>query len=249
MELEAGCVVWSIRRLRGYLFGVYFMIFTDHECLKQICKIGETKPRIQRWMEFLSAHNFGLSYRRGRDNANADFLSRLPLPPIEEDIFGLLRLVGPRQSWRLSNPRMWTYHPLLPHPGRWLGWASPVTRHRSMRWHGWAETLHRKFPVSGGLPLTKDDFRTHRAPMSPRHMTARPNRPRATPPEVPCTAYAINDSDAAPRRRTRSQTAISEGNAPSRPDYRTAARSGFAAPAASAPPPSPRVARLRAGFA
>ena len=31
MELEAGCVVWSIRRLRRYLFGVYFLVFTDHQ--------------------------------------------------------------------------------------------------------------------------------------------------------------------------------------------------------------------------
>ena len=61
MELEAGCVVWCIRRLRRYLFGVYFLVFTDHQCLQQICKIGETKPR-QRWMEFLSAYNFRLSY-------------------------------------------------------------------------------------------------------------------------------------------------------------------------------------------
>ena len=29
MELKAGCVVWSIRRLRHYLFGVYFLFFTD----------------------------------------------------------------------------------------------------------------------------------------------------------------------------------------------------------------------------
>ena len=50
MELEAGWVVWSIRPLRRYLFGVYFLVFTDHQCLQQICKIGETKPRIQRWM-------------------------------------------------------------------------------------------------------------------------------------------------------------------------------------------------------
>ena len=50
MELEAGCVVWGIRRLRRYLFGVYFLLFTDHQCLQQICKIEETKPRIQRWM-------------------------------------------------------------------------------------------------------------------------------------------------------------------------------------------------------
>ena len=61
MELEAGCVVWSIRRLRRYLFSVFFLIFTDHECLKQISKIGESKPRIQRWMEFFSAYNYRLS--------------------------------------------------------------------------------------------------------------------------------------------------------------------------------------------
>ena len=53
MELEAGCVVWSIRPLRRYLFGVYFLVFTDHQCLQQICKTGETKPRIQRWIEIL----------------------------------------------------------------------------------------------------------------------------------------------------------------------------------------------------
>ena len=46
MELETGCVVWSIRRFRRYSFSVFFLIFTDHECLQQISKIGESKPRI-----------------------------------------------------------------------------------------------------------------------------------------------------------------------------------------------------------
>ena len=50
MELEAGCLVWSIRCLRRYLFGVYFLVFTDHQCFQQTCKIGDTKPRIQRWI-------------------------------------------------------------------------------------------------------------------------------------------------------------------------------------------------------
>ena len=89
MKLEAGCIVWSIRRLRRYLFSVFLQAFTDHECLQQIQKIGETKPRIQNWMEFLSAYNFSLSYRRGEDDANADILSRLPLPPTDEDISDL----------------------------------------------------------------------------------------------------------------------------------------------------------------
>ena len=63
--------------------------------------------------------------------------------------------------------------------------------------------------------------------------------------------YAINARDDAPRptRRTRSQTANLDGNTPSRPDYRTAAHSGFAASATAASPPlrtspPPRSARL-----
>ena len=48
MELEDGCIVWYIRRLRRYLIGVFVRVFTDHDCLQQIHKIGETKPRIQR---------------------------------------------------------------------------------------------------------------------------------------------------------------------------------------------------------
>ena len=106
-------------------------------------------------------------------------------------------------------------------------------------------------PVLGGLPLTIDDFRPHRAPMPPTHMTDRPRRPYATLPKAPFTTYAISAVDDAPRstRRPRSRTAILDGNAPSRPDYCTAAHSGFAASAASAPlplrtSPPPRSARL-----
>ena len=83
------------------------------------------------------------------------------------------------------------------------------------------------------------------------YMTARPRRLCATSPQAPYTTYAISARDDAPRhtRRTRSQTAISDGSTSSRPDYRTAAHSGFAASAASASPPlrtspPPRSARL-----
>ena len=82
-----------------------------------------------------------------------------------------------------------------------------------------------------------------------------PSSPLRGPPhKAPYTTYAIRARDDTPRstRRTRSQTAILDGNPPSRSDYRTAARSGFAASAASAasaPPPlrtspPPRSARL-----
>ena len=121
----------------------------------------------------------------------------------------------------------------------------PLTR----SWVGWP--LHRNLPVLSGLPLTLDDFRTHRAPMPPTHMTARPRRSSATLLQTSSATYTVSAPDDATRstRRTRSQTAILDGNAPSRPNYHTAAHSGFAASAASAPPPlrtspPPRSARL-----
>ena len=250
MELEAGCVVWGIRRLRRYLFGVYFLVFTDHQCLQQICKIGETKPRIQRWIEFLSAYNFRLSYRRGQDNASADFLSRLPLPPIAEDISGASALTDPDDLGVYLIRACGFTTPACPIPGVGLGGltSSPCHAHDAILG---GLTPPPDTPVLGGLPLTPDNFRTHRAPMPPTHTTARPRRPSATLPQTPLATYAISAPNDAPRptRRTRSQTATFDGNAPSRPDYRTAARSGFAASAASAPPPlrtspSPRSARL-----
>ena len=238
MGLEAGCVVWGIRRLRRYLFGVYFLVFTDHQCLQKICKIGETKPRIQRWMEFLSAYNFRLSHRRGQDNANSDFLSRLPLPPIAEDISGASALTDPDSLGVYLIRACGFTTPACPVPGVGLGGLTP-------------SPCHAHDAILGGLPLTPDDFRTHRAPMLPTHTTARSGRSSATIPQTPLATYALSAPNDAPRptRRTRSQTATFDGNAPSRPDYRTAARSGFAASAASAPPPlrtspPPRSARL-----
>ena len=203
IELEAGCVVWGIRRLRRYLFGVYFLVFTDHQCLQQICEIGETKPCTQRWMEFLSAYNFRLSYRRGQENANADFLSRLPLSPIEEDISGASALTDPDDLGVCLIRACVFTTPACPVPGVGLGGLTRSPCHAPDAVLGGLAPPPDS-PVLGGLPLTIDDFRTHRAPVPPMHMIARPRRPYAIPPKAPFTTYAIGAHDDAPRstRRT-----------------------------------------------
>ncbi|CAB1096809.1 unnamed protein product [Ectocarpus sp. CCAP 1310/34] len=45
-----------------------------------------------RWLEFLTAYNYTLEYRKGSANGNADFLSRLPVAAAECDCSGRSRL-------------------------------------------------------------------------------------------------------------------------------------------------------------
>ncbi|CAB1119198.1 unnamed protein product [Ectocarpus sp. CCAP 1310/34] len=92
LDLEAGSIVWCIKRLRGYLWGTKFGIFTDHKSLEHFAKMGENNARVQRWLEFLTAYNHTLEYRKGSANGNADFLSRLSVAAAECDRSGRSRL-------------------------------------------------------------------------------------------------------------------------------------------------------------
>ena len=172
----------------------------------KICKIGATKPRIQRWTEFISAYNFRLPYRRGQENANADFLSRLPLPPIVDDVSGASALTDPDDLGVYLIRACGLTTPSCPVPGVALGGLVPSPDIPVLGGLPPSPDI----PVLGGLPLTPDDFRTHHAPIPSPSATIRPRRPRATFRQAPYTTYAIYARDDAPRptRRTRSQTAI-----------------------------------------
>ena len=88
LDLEAGSIVWALKRLRGYLWGTKFRIFSDHKALESRGKVGNHNARVQRWLEFLTAFDYTLEYRKGSANGNADFLSRLPEPATEHDRSG-----------------------------------------------------------------------------------------------------------------------------------------------------------------
>ena len=65
--------------------GYQFPIFFRPQDARKPDKIAEHNPLVQRWIEFLTAYNYTLEYRKGSANGNADFLSRLPLPATELD--------------------------------------------------------------------------------------------------------------------------------------------------------------------
>ena len=84
LDKEGLAIVFAVKRFRQYLYGRAFTIVTDHKPLMSL--FSETKcipplasARIQRWALTLSAYYYTIVYRAGKDNANADALSRLPL--------------------------------------------------------------------------------------------------------------------------------------------------------------------------
>ncbi|CAN0495735.1 unnamed protein product, partial [Scytosiphon promiscuus] len=92
-DLEAGALVWAIKKLRVYLYGTPFDAHTDHQPLVSFLSMGERRPRIHRMCDFLSNYQFKLNYKKGNENQVADALSRLPLEATYDDVTGKCRLI------------------------------------------------------------------------------------------------------------------------------------------------------------
>jgi len=77
-EQECLAIVWGIEHFHKYLVGRKFTIVTDHSALKtlQTSKIPK-KGRRARWMMELQQYDFEIKHRAGKNNGNADALSRL----------------------------------------------------------------------------------------------------------------------------------------------------------------------------
>ena len=74
-----------MKRFHQYLFGHHFTTLSDHKPLQHIFNQHSAIPslasaRIQRWALILGAYNYSIVCKSGAQHANADMLSRLPLP-------------------------------------------------------------------------------------------------------------------------------------------------------------------------
>ncbi|KAJ1173097.1 hypothetical protein NDU88_004938, partial [Pleurodeles waltl] len=82
IEREALACSWAIKHFKFYLWGLPFVVRTDHKPLIQIFsskKNEDLSPRIKRWVEGLLDYNFQVEYIPGTRNCVADFLSRAPI--------------------------------------------------------------------------------------------------------------------------------------------------------------------------
>lgn len=84
VEKEALAIIFGVKKFHQYLLGRRFTILSDHKPLMYLLSEVKGVPplasaRIQRWALALSAYEYAIQYRPGKDLANADVLSRLPL--------------------------------------------------------------------------------------------------------------------------------------------------------------------------
>ena len=85
LEKEGLSCIFGIKKFHDYVFGRAFELVTDHKPLLGLLKEDRpTSPqasaRIKRWSLFLSGYEYTLKFRNTNAHANADALSRLPLP-------------------------------------------------------------------------------------------------------------------------------------------------------------------------
>jgi hypothetical protein len=78
-EKECLAIVWATERLKTYLWGRVFTVFTDHRSLQWLQQAMHDNSRIGRWARKLSAFEFNIKFRAGSQNLLADGLSRAPL--------------------------------------------------------------------------------------------------------------------------------------------------------------------------
>jgi len=80
-----------VKKFHQYLCGRHFTILSDHKPLQYLFKESSPMPamasaRIQRWALTLAAYDYKIVYKPGSTHANADMLSRLPLPHTPSEI-------------------------------------------------------------------------------------------------------------------------------------------------------------------
>ena len=84
IEREALAIVYGIKRYRHYLQDEKFEIISDHRPLQWLETHKDEKSRLGRWAIELSSLKYKITYKPGKEHANADFLSRIQVVTEEE---------------------------------------------------------------------------------------------------------------------------------------------------------------------
>jgi hypothetical protein len=77
IEKEAYALIYALQKLRPYLLGAEYTVYTDHKPLKSLFTKEMANTKIQRWGILLAEYGATIEYKKGIHNLRADTLSRL----------------------------------------------------------------------------------------------------------------------------------------------------------------------------
>ncbi|XP_075726234.1 uncharacterized protein LOC142767871 [Rhipicephalus microplus] len=77
IERECLALVWGIQKFNTYLYGVPFLVQTDHQPLQYIKQAKQLNSRVLRWSLLLQEYQFRVEHIKGSENVGADYLSRV----------------------------------------------------------------------------------------------------------------------------------------------------------------------------
>ena len=113
IERESLAILFGIERFKLYLYGIKFLVITDHKPLIHLFKTtSKPPPRIERWILKLQPYQFKVQYRPGHSNP-ADYLSRsnpLELKPPHNPAEEFIHLVT-----QLQTPSAISIHTIIQH--------------------------------------------------------------------------------------------------------------------------------------
>ena len=84
-EKELYAIIWSYHKLREFIEGHEFTIHTDNKAVYYLERMKEKKSKLMRWAEEIHSWNAKFEYKPGKDNLEADALSRAPISEEDSD--------------------------------------------------------------------------------------------------------------------------------------------------------------------
>ena len=85
LDKEGVAIIFGLKKFHQYVYGRHFTLITDNKALSRIFDNKTAIPtlaaaRLVRWSVMLCAYNYDIEFKTTKEHANADMLSRLPLP-------------------------------------------------------------------------------------------------------------------------------------------------------------------------
>ena len=77
IERECLAIVWAVQKFQTYLYGIEFVLQTDHQPLAYLNQAKSSNSRIMRWALQLQPYRFRIQSIKGTENVGADYLSRI----------------------------------------------------------------------------------------------------------------------------------------------------------------------------